>query len=76
MVSLDPHTRFRIENGARHLHKLGPRAIGEFLVEDVTDAADLDQLLDRLRRYERCSTALLRAVGGDRFPRRLRAVPT
>jgi hypothetical protein len=43
--------------------------------EGVSEADDLSRLLDRLRRYEGCDPALLRFVGGDRFPRRLQLVP-
>jgi hypothetical protein len=75
MIFLDPHHRFRIERGARHLGALGARAIAEFLIEDVLDGHDLARLIDRLRQYERCSPELLRAVGADRFPPRLRLVP-
>jgi hypothetical protein len=76
VIFLDPHFRFRIETGARHLHLLGERAIGEFLAEGISEGDDLSRLINRLRQYERCSPELLRAIGADRFPPRLRLVPS
>jgi hypothetical protein len=74
MHCLDPQDRFRIESGARHLHQLGARAVAEFLAEGIADGDNLSRLIDRLRRYERCSRELLRAAGADRFPPRLQLV--
>ena len=48
-----------------HVHRLGPRAVGELLYE-VADGEDLDRALEA---YERLTPALLKALGGDRFPR-------
>jgi hypothetical protein len=75
MHYLDPQDRFRIEIGARHLHQLGARAVSEFLGEGVVSGDDLKSLLDRLQRYQQCDPAVLRLVGGDRFPPRLTVVP-
>jgi hypothetical protein len=75
MVFLDPLVRFRIERGSEHLHRLGARAVAEFLAEGIGEGDDTSSLLNRLQRYQQLDPALLRAVGGDRFPRRLRAVP-
>lgn len=75
MHFLDPHDRLCIERGSQHLHQLGPRAVAEFLAEGVSEGNDLTSLLDRLQRYQGCNPLLLRAIGGDRFPRWLRAVP-
>ena len=47
-----------------HLYSLGPRAVGESLIE-VASGADLDSTL---AAYERLTPDLLKAVGGDRFP--------
>jgi hypothetical protein len=76
MHYLDPQNRFRVESGARHLHQLGARAIAEFLGEGVASGDDIRSLLDRLQRYQRCDPGLLRALGGDSFPRRIRLVPS
>jgi hypothetical protein len=70
MYYLDPQDRFRIEIGARHLHQLGARAVAEFLGEGVASGDDVRSLIDRLQRYQRCDPAVVRAVGGDRLPRR------
>jgi hypothetical protein len=75
MYFIDPHTRFYIEIGARHLHRLGERAIGEFLAEGIHEGDDVRSLLDRLQRHQQCDPAVLRLVGGDRFPPRLTVVP-
>ena len=66
-----PDNRLRIEAGALHLHALGPRAVTELLLE----LAPPDRVLDRLDAYRRISPALLRALGGDRFPPRLSPLP-
>jgi hypothetical protein len=77
MHYLDPQNRFRIESGARHhLHQLGARAVAEFLGEGLASGDDVRSLLDRLQRYQRYHPVLIRALGGDRFPRRIRLVPS
>lgn len=75
MVFLAPLDRLRIERGSAHLHQLGVRAIAEFLAEGIAEGDDTLSLFDRLQRYQHLDPAILRAVGGDKFPRRLRAVP-
>lgn len=47
-----------------HLHALGPRAVGEFLVE-VADPEDLFLVLER---YARLHPETVRALGCDQFP--------
>ncbi len=54
----------RRERQIEHLHRLGPRAVGELLYE-VAEGGDLDRALDS---YERLTPSLLKALGGDRFP--------
>jgi hypothetical protein len=63
--------------GAEHLHRLGPRAIAELLLEVGERGGCVDDMLDVLGRYRHGLTPeLLRAVGGDRFPTRcLREAP-
>jgi hypothetical protein len=75
MVFLDPLDRLRIERGSEHLHRLGARAIGEFLAEGIVDGDDTSSLLDRLQRYQQLDPALLRATGGDRLLPRVWLVP-
>jgi hypothetical protein len=72
----NPVDTLRLRRGAEHPHKLGPRAIAEFFCEISDDAREGDDVLDCLDRYRRHLTpALLRQVGGDRFPRGLHEVP-
>ena len=69
--------RMRLERGAEHLHRCGPRAIAEVLAEVADSSGGTPYMLARLAAYEaRLSPELLRAVGGDRFPPRpLHSVP-
>ena len=69
MIALCPFHQLRLARGAEHLHRLGPRAIAEFLAEGA--GPDLAALLARLDRYRRLHPDAVRLVGGDRFPRRL-----
>jgi hypothetical protein len=56
----NPRRRRQIEA----IHRLGPRVVGELLVE-VADLADLDQ---QLTRYASLDGNAVRALGADRFP--------
>ena len=69
--------KMRLERGAQHLHRCGPRAIAEMLAEVADAIGGTPCILARLATYEaRLSPELLRAVGGDTFPPRpLHAVP-
>ena len=62
---LTPHNCRELE----HLHALGPRAFGEFLIEligqDHSLRMDVDVLLER---YARLDIEITRALGGDKFP--------
>lgn len=58
----------RIERGAAHLHRLGPRAVAECLIE--VGGGDMAALLECLGRFQQLDPDMLRLVGGDRFPRR------
>jgi hypothetical protein len=62
----------RLQRGAEHLHRLGPRVVGEFLLE-LADAQTVLELLDAYRR--RITPQMVLAAGGDRFPRHLSEVP-
>ena len=68
--------RFRLQRGAEHLHRLGPRAIAEALKE-IGDTADclsgVLELLDAWRAQPTRET--IAAVGADRFPPEIAAVP-
>ena len=73
----DPFTSLRLQRGAEHLHRLGPRATAELLAEVGARIGGLPCVLGLLANYElRLTPAMLRQVGGDRFPpRQLREVP-
>jgi hypothetical protein len=63
--------RLRRQRHVEALHALGPRVVFEF-IDELTrhhrlPAEDLDR---RLKRYAGLAPAVLRAVGGDRFPPR------
>ena len=61
--------RLRLERSARHIHRLGPRAVAEVLVE-LAGRTDAATVLAVVRSYEPLSLAMLAAAGGDRFPPR------
>jgi hypothetical protein len=67
----------RLQRGAKHLHRLGPRAIAELLLGIGDQIGGMPAILDTLAEYERrLSPVKLKAAGGDRFPPRpLMAVP-
>lgn len=61
----------RLQRGAEHLHRLGPRAVAEFIGAIGNDHRCLPDMLDLLDQWrERLSPEMLRGGGGDRFPRR------
>lgn len=74
---MNPLDRMRLERGAMHLHRCGPRATAEFLADVADHIGGMPCILARLAEYEtRLSPEMLRAVGGDRFPPHpLRVVP-
>jgi hypothetical protein len=62
--------RLRLERGAAHLHRLGPRATAELLAALTARIGGGPALLGLLAEYERLSPGMVRAAGGDRFPPR------
>jgi len=60
----DPRFHRQIE----HLHRLGPRPVGELLIEVAHATGQPDLIADRLQAYAALDPAVLRAVGADRFP--------
>ncbi len=59
-----PHFERQVE----HLHRLGPRAVAELLIEIAHCTGQSGVIADRLQAYARLDPAVLRAVGGDKFP--------
>src|SRR5258708_6635109 len=59
---------FSLQRRIAHLHKLGERALHEFLIEIVTAHGIADDVERRLEDYARIDPGILRALGGDRFP--------
>jgi hypothetical protein len=65
----DTLDRLRLQRGAEHLHRCGPRIGAEFLAELADQIGGLPAALRLLAEYEqRLTPELLRAAGGDRFP--------
>lgn len=64
-TSADPKFQRLVE----HLHALGPRPIGEFLLELSAGDPDMVAAVQvNLERYHRLDTATVRALGGDQWP--------
>ncbi len=73
---LDTFSQRRLQRGAEHITHLGSRVVAEYLAEVSETIGGLPAILRLLGEYERRLTpAVLRATGGDRFPRRLSVVP-
>jgi hypothetical protein len=58
--------RHRLQHLARTIHRLGPRALYELLLEMI-EGPTVD-FLDRFEIYAQLDAAQLRVTGGDRFP--------
>ncbi len=63
-IAADLAADLKRQRQVEHLHRLGPRAVGE-LLRGVADGQDLDCALEA---YEPLTPDLLKALGGDRFP--------
>lgn len=77
VIHLDPLSRLQLQRGAEHLHACGPRATAELLAEVGQRIGGMPCILGLLNEYQhRLDPRLLRAIRGDRFPRRpLQEVP-
>jgi len=73
-MNLNPIDQLRLRRGAEHLHCLGPRAFAEMLVEFGEKTGTAARIITTLEDYGRLTPEMLRAAGGDRFPRPLRVV--
>jgi len=56
------------ERQVLHLHRLGPRAVAELLIEIAHCTDQSGVIADHLQAYARLDPAVLRAIGGDKFP--------
>ncbi len=73
---LDHLEQMRFQRRVEHLHRLGPRAVGELLGEVANRIGGAPVITMLLAEYEQVTPAMVRAVGGDRFPvSPLRAAP-
>ena len=72
---MTPQQKVQIEEGVQHLHGLGPCAVAEFLTALAEPVGDIPLLIGMLQEYRCITPAMLRVVGGDRFPPRLSPVP-
>ena len=74
MNDLSPIDRLRLQRNAERLYRLGPRAFAEMLVEFGAETGTAERIIKKLEDYARLTPEMLRATGGDRFPRPLRVV--
>jgi hypothetical protein len=51
----------------RKVHALGPRVLGELLLEIMSEAADAQSIMRRMERYANLSGDFIAANGGDDF---------
>jgi hypothetical protein len=66
----------QLQRGAEHLHRLGPRAIGEALAEIGLRSGDMTTAFAVVVEYqERLTPEKIRSAGADRFPPPLSIVP-
>jgi hypothetical protein len=70
--SLNTPPAWQVQILAGHLHRLGPRAIHELILELV--ARFVPEVQERVEVYARLDPAQLRALRGDHFPPRLVAM--
>lgn len=58
----------RFRRHVRHLHSLGPRAVGELLAEIGREHAIRTAIEQKLERYARLTPEQIGTVGGEDFP--------
>ena len=63
-VAAEVILNLRRQHQIEHVHRLGPRAVGELLYE-VAKGEDLDRALEP---YQRLTPGLLKVLGGGHFP--------
>ena len=57
----------RFERTIEHLHRLGPRAVAELLIEIAIATGQPALIAGHIKKYSRLAPAVLRALGGDSF---------
>ncbi len=67
-TTTQPLTGPHFERQVEHLHRLGPRAVAELLIEIAHCTGQSGLIADRLQAYAKLDPAVLRAIGGDKFP--------
>ena len=58
----------RRERLIERVHSLGPRPLSEMLAEIAIATGQPGVVMDRLHAYAALDSAIVRALGGDRFP--------
>ncbi len=58
----------RFERQVVRVHALGPRPLGELLIEIASHTGQSSFIAHRLEEYARLDRDILRALGADRFP--------
>ena len=67
----------RLQRAIEHIHRMGPRPVGELIAELLETAGGDPCVLDDMLRWTRLDPDIVRKVGADRFPRPpLDVVPT
>lgn len=65
----------RLQSGAGHLHRCGPRAIAELLTDVARHIGGSPAIIAALNEYRQLTPRMLRVADGDRFaPHALREV--
>ncbi len=58
----------RFERLIERVHALGPRVVSELLAEIAIATGEPGLIADHVEKYSRLDPAVLRAIGGDKFP--------
>jgi hypothetical protein len=72
MTKIPSAARPQFEQGVRHLHRLGERALAEALAEIAAHIGGMPCMLAVLNEYRSLKPAQLQAAGGDTMPARRR----
>ena len=67
-ATMQPLAGPRFEHRVEHLHRLGPRATGELLIEIAMITGESDLIASRLQAYAELPVEIVHFLGADRFP--------